>query len=205
MSFAQLGWITPEQAMAAVNNGTAEGLIDSYELAYERANRVIQRIKDGTFLTAGTRPVLSGEEHYVPATDPLTGEPQLEPVPDPFTGDLQLQPKMVLATEVPDWMPRPFDKVRVHKQQFEDWMQTTDWDELDVGAKEAANLYYAALLDLEAKQAERAAQMQQAQAEGLGMANAAKPQTASPMPSFPGLDGTPSERAGPPSAAQAGT
>lgn len=181
MGYAQLGWVNPEQAMAAINAGTAEGLIDSYELAYARVNRVIQRIKDGSFMAMGNRPVLSSEEHYVPAPpviDPLTGEEI--PALDEFG-----QPQMVLATEVPEWMPRPFDNIRVHKQQMEDWMQTSDWDDLDAGGKEAGNLYYQALLDLEAQQAKREAMMQQEQAAGLGMANAAKPQAPSPLPSLP--------------------
>lgn len=104
-----------------------------------------------------------------------------------------MEPVMQLATEVPDWMPRPFDRVRVHKQQFEDWMQTSDWDDLPVEGKEAANLYYQALLDLEAKQAQRAAEMQDEAAGSLGMANAAKPQMASPLPSLPNTSGPPAE------------
>jgi hypothetical protein len=203
MMFAQNGWITPEQAMASMNNGTAEGLIDSYELAYERVNRVIQRIKDGSFLgdpdpvtgeqVMAMRPTLGNEQIMVPARDE-NGEiilEQTEPELDPMTGEEiaapGVQPVMVPATEVPDWMPRPFDRISVHKQQFEDWMQTSDWDELPVEGKEAANLYYQALLDIEAKNAQRAAMMQESMAQGLGMANAAKPQAPSPLPSQPKL------------------
>ncbi len=204
MNFATMGWINPEQAMAAINNGTAEGLIDSYELAYDRVNRVIQRIKDGSFagqpdpltgqLKMDMRPVLSGEEHMVPATDEF-GEPIMqaaEPQLDPMTGE-ELPgppagspvPMMVPATEVPDWMPRPFDRIAVHKQQFEDWMQTHDWDDLPAPAKEAANLYYAALLDIEAKNAMRNAEMQMQQASSIGMGNAAKPGDPPTPPSLP--------------------
>lgn len=179
MNYAQLGWITPEQAMAASNSGTAENLIQSYELHYARANSVIQKIKDGSFENSPMRPVLSSEEHYVP----VYGEDG-EMVMDPMG-----QPVMELATEVPEWMPRPFDNIRVHKQQLEDWMCTSDWDSLDPAGKEAGNLYYQTLLDLEAQQAQREAMMQQQQAEGLGMANAAAPQEASPLPSLPGMNG----------------
>lgn len=167
MNYAQLGWISPEQAMSAINSGTADKLIESYELDYARANAVIQKIKDGTFMDEPPRPVLPGENL----------------VPDPMTG--------MLPEQVPGWMPRPFDNIGVHKQQFADWMKTTDWDSLDPAGKEATNLYYQTLLDLEAAEAQREAMMQQQMAEGLGMANAAAPQGASPLPSLPGANGQP--------------
>lgn len=207
MNYATLGWITPEQAMAAIDNGTAEGLIDSYELAYERVNRIIQRIKDGTFagelnpatgkMEVKMRPVLAGEDHKIPLIDPKTGQTVQtqapDPQPDPATGmpDPNAPPAgapvpvMVPATEVPDWMPRPFDRISVHKQQMEDWMQTSDWDDLPPPAMEAANLYYAALLDIESKNAQRAAEMQYEQASGLGMQNASKPGDPPVPPSLP--------------------
>jgi hypothetical protein len=45
MSFAQLGWITPEAAMSAINGGLAEKLIESYELDVRRANEVLRKIR----------------------------------------------------------------------------------------------------------------------------------------------------------------
>lgn len=47
MTFAQAGWISPEAAMAAINGGTAEKLVESYELDVARANMMIQKIKEG--------------------------------------------------------------------------------------------------------------------------------------------------------------
>jgi hypothetical protein len=47
MTFAQAGWISPEAAMAAINGGTAEKLVESYELDVARANLMIQKIKEG--------------------------------------------------------------------------------------------------------------------------------------------------------------
>jgi hypothetical protein len=47
MNYATLGWISPEAAMAAINGGTAEKLIESYELDVARANLVIQKLKAG--------------------------------------------------------------------------------------------------------------------------------------------------------------
>lgn len=41
------GWLTPEVALAALNGGTAEKLLESYELDVARAHQVIERLKEG--------------------------------------------------------------------------------------------------------------------------------------------------------------
>lgn len=45
MTWAQLGWISPQAAMTAINNGTAQGLVESYELDISRANLTIRKLK----------------------------------------------------------------------------------------------------------------------------------------------------------------
>jgi hypothetical protein len=85
----------------------------------------------------------------------------------------------------PGWMPRRFDKVEVHKQRFEMWFMTAEYDHLDIGQKEAANLYYDALLQIEAQKQAEAMAAQAAQAEQLGMNNAAKPQGFKSSPDMP--------------------
>ena len=100
------------------------------------------------------------------------------------------EPQYVPADEVPEWMPRPdIDNIRVHKQQFSDWLKSSDWDALDPPGKEAGLLYLKTLLDLEAKEAQREAELQQQQAEQMGTQNAAKPQMAAPLPSLPSANG----------------
>jgi hypothetical protein len=47
MAYADRGWVQPEKAMAAIEQGTAADVVDSYELDVARANRVIQRILAG--------------------------------------------------------------------------------------------------------------------------------------------------------------
>jgi hypothetical protein len=47
LGFADRGWISPEAAMSAISGGTAEKLIESYELDVARANTIIQKIKAG--------------------------------------------------------------------------------------------------------------------------------------------------------------
>jgi hypothetical protein len=72
-------------------------------------------------------------------------------------------------------MPRKFDKVPVHKQRFEIVDEDRRLRPSAIDQKEAANLYYDGLLQIEAQQAAEA-MVQQQQAEQLGMNNAAKPQ-----------------------------
>jgi hypothetical protein len=69
LAFADRGWISPEAAMAAINGGTAETLVESYELDVARANLMIQKIKAGPEALFGQPPRLeNGQE--VPAWMP---------------------------------------------------------------------------------------------------------------------------------------
>jgi hypothetical protein len=167
MAFAERGWISPHAAMAAINAGTAENLIDSYERDVARANLIIQKVLEGPevlFSTPPRRPFF-GED---PGLDPETGLPR---------------------EFVSGWMPRPFDDVKVQKDVFADWMKGTEYDDLDPPSQEAANQYYDALLEIEAKQQAQAAQAQALTAESLGMSNAAKPGGPPPLPDQAGLEG----------------
>ena len=163
MNYAQLGWVSPEAAMAAIDGGTAEKLIESYELDIARANLIISKIRTGDFLKEPMRPVFPGEE----ALDPETGTP---------------------LTEVPGWMPREgVDNVAVHKAVFSDWFKTDDWDALDPGPKEASLIYFSALTEIETRQAERAKQLQAEEAMSQGMMNAARPDMGTPQSSLPAI------------------
>jgi hypothetical protein len=169
-------WITPEQAMAAINGGTAEALVESYEEDISRATRIISQIRQGPQVLFGQPQVVIGQE---PATlpdpsgavDPMTGQPGQ--VPNPQAG----QPKMA-----PNWMPRFSDNIRVWKTTFDDWFKTEEYERLEIGMQEAAQQVYAALLDIEAQKQQKAAEVQQQMAQGLGMKNAAAPQGPTPQP-----------------------
>lgn len=157
MSYAQLGWISPQAAMAAIDGGTAEVLVKDYEFDIGRAEYIIQLIKQGPQALFGMAPFDMGQP---PTPDNPQGSPPL-----------------------PGWMPRPFDKVPVHKQVFENWFKSADWDMLPMPMREAALLYYNALVKMEQDAAAAEAQQQIAMAQGLGQANAAKPQPGvSPVP-----------------------
>lgn len=171
IAFADRQWITPEAAMAAINGGTAENLVRSYELDVARAWSVVRKIKAGPEVLFST-----------PPRQPFTGEdPGVQTNPDgsPMM-DANGQP--VMNQTIPGWMPRPFDRISVWRGVFEDWMKGDDYDRLDSPSQEAANQVYDALLQVESRQQAQAAQAQTEMAQGLGMANAAKPQGATPMP-----------------------
>jgi hypothetical protein len=146
------GYLQPEAAIAALDGGTGEKLIESYELDVARANEVIQQIKAGpdVFLNQPSR----------------------------FDSKLQM--------DIPGWMPRSFDNIAVHKKVFADFMKTTDFSMSDPAVQEACTLYYDGLEQLEQAAAERQAIQQQQLAQGLGMANASRPQSPVAMPDVPG-------------------
>jgi hypothetical protein len=164
LAFADRGWIDPQDAMAAIDNGTAAGLVESFERDQARADLLIQRIRDGSIVNMPERPPFPGEN----AVDE-TGMPLMS---------------------VPGWMPRPIDNIPVQKARFADWMKTSDYDSLDPEMQQVANTIYAGYLQVEAEQAAQAQAAEMAQAEDLGMGNAAKPQDKG-MPSQPGGDGGP--------------
>jgi len=154
-----------------------------------------------------TRPVFDGEEG--PKIDPATGEPimvatgQMEPVtapsgmPNPETGEgeevqigerPQMQP--VMETELPGWMPRPFDNVPVQKTVFTTWMKTDEWANLNEAQQRASMDIYGAMQRIEEREAQRQQAMQTQMAESAGMANAARSPEAKPLPSLPAMNGS---------------
>jgi len=160
--FAEMGWITPQAAMAAVNGGTAEKLVQSYELDIACAQRVIEKIKAGPATLFSVPPRFDPDK-----VDPATGQ---------------------MGAEVPGWMPREFDNISVHMQVLEDWMKTTDYETAPQEVQHAADLYYGGLKQIKTEKEQEQAQAQAQMAEGLGMANAGKPQGAKPLPNRPGID-----------------
>lgn len=149
MAYADRGWISPQQAMAAIDGGTAEKLIESYELDVARAHRVVERI---------------------------------------FTNPESLLAEQMTG-EAPSWMPRPFDRLEVHKSVCEDAMKTERFDTAPENVHEMLQLYYEGILQLEAEEAARQAAMQSAVAEQQGMVNAARPQGPKPSPDQPNAAG----------------
>lgn len=167
MLYAQNQWITPQMAMEAIQSGAMDRLSQAWMNDVGRAWFLIQTIKRGpdALMALPDRPLFPGEPQAVDAN----GQPLL-PGPD---GE----------ERVPGWMPRPFDKVEIQKNEFETWMKTTDWDRLPRESQHMALLVYQAYIGLEQRQQIEEAQRQQQMAESLGIANAAKPQGPPQLPS----------------------
>lgn len=147
----------PEVVIEALNSANPEKLIQGYEEDVGRAHRLIQQLRDGSFWNQPLRPALPGEEPL----EELGGRPM-----------------------VPGWLPRPFDSLPVLKATLENWMKTDDWDRGERRMKDASLFVYQKLLDLEAQQAQRETEEQEALAEEQGMANATR-EPEKPMPSLP--------------------
>ena len=162
--YAMMGWANKEQSMMAIENGQVEYLTEGHNLDVAKVNRIIRKIRDGTIMDMPTRV-------------------EMVDVPDPATGMIQKVPH-----EVPAWMPSDFDDVPVWQENLANWMKSEDYENSPPESQEVARLMWQGLQDLQRQQAERAAQQLQAQAQGLGMGNAAKPQIPQ-MPSLPNMNG----------------
>jgi hypothetical protein len=183
--YAQMQWITGEQAMAAIEGAQVEKLTESYDQDAAKVNRIIQRIRDGTVMDMPTRQELV----EVPAPpDPVTGQVPI----DPATGQPATQQ---VPHDVPVWMPNDWDNTSVWQQQLALWMKSQDFELLGAAypdRAEVAKLMWAGLDQLQEKKAVQAAQRQQRMAQSLGMGNAAAPQGPPPAPSQPAAAGMPS-------------
>lgn len=171
----QLQWITPEEGLAAIRDGTLENLGSGYDYDRGRVWLIIEKIKAGPEVLFSMPRELKDVE--VPVIDPATDQPAI----DPLMGGPLTQTRTV---EEAGWMPRPVDNLRVHKAEFAKWMKSADWLRLDAGQREAARLYWVELDKLEQQEMAKAQAQQNAAAETQGASNAAKPQF-SPMPSLP--------------------
>jgi hypothetical protein len=171
---AQLQWIGPEDGIAAIQDGTTDGIGADFDYDRARAYEIISKIKQGP------EALFNMPDEVVMQDVPVTGPDGL-PAVDPMSG----QPMMTQqAQTVPGWMPRDVDNIAIHKAIFARWMKSAEWPMIDVGMRTAATQYVKFLNDAEQQRAQKNAMMQSAQAEGFGAANAAQPQV-KPMPSLP--------------------
>ena len=167
-------WITPQQAMSAIDNGTAEALIQSYQLDRAKANRIIQRIRNGTVMDMPTRQ----------DTNP-DGTPLLMPNPDDPMGP-------PVPAEVPTYMPDVQDNKDVWLSVFGDWMKTEEYELLPVEMQTVAKQIFQGIKQMKAQEAQQALQQQTDQAQALGLQNATRTPEAKPLPSMPGSPVNPS-------------
>src|SRR6185312_4018558 len=97
------GYLSPEAAIAALNGGTGENLVLSYELDVARADRVIQAIRMGTVMEL-----------------PGRMETHQQTLPD---GSMTTQ-----SLEVPSYMPSEADSLPIWKSRFGDFMKTEEYE-----------------------------------------------------------------------------
>jgi len=169
--YAQMEWITGQQAMSAIERGQLDYLTQSFDLDVRRISRIIERIKNGTIMDMPTR------TQQVPAIDPMTGAPAIGPDGKPLT----------IPQEIPAWMPDKFDSVPVWKENLAIWLKSDDFERSSKEAQEVGRLMWEALGQLEAEHAQEQAQQQMAMAQSLGMGNAAAPQGPPAPPSQPNI------------------
>jgi len=160
------GWLSPEVALGALDGGTAQSLIEGFELDIAKVNRILARIRDGSVMDMGSR------IDQVPNPDQAAVAAGAAPptVPQP----------------APDWMPmKDVDNLVVWKKLIGDWMKTEDFEALDPGFQEVAKNLLAGVVFLQQQEAQEQVAAQTAQAETLGLKHAAKAPEAKPLPSQP--------------------
>lgn len=148
LAFADRGWITPEQAMSAIEGGYAAELVTSYDLDIGRAVRIIERLKAGPEALYGTPE----------APAPNRMEPQEDGT----------------QIEVPDFMPRLFDNIPVQRGVFEDWMKTEEYESQPQDIQAVGYEIYLQMLNIEAQKDAQKQMAMQAAAEQTGQVNAAR-------------------------------
>jgi hypothetical protein len=167
------GYLSPEVALAAMDNGSAANLVRSYIFDEAKVGRIILRIRNGTVMQMPTR-------HEM---DLQTGAPLMIPGPiDPVTG----QPGPPVEAEVPGYMPIPdVDNLTVWRKGIGDWMKTPDYEQLDAGLQEVPKQILAAINQLEMRAQQQQIAQQQAAAAKLGLGAASTPAGAPPAPDQP--------------------
>ena len=174
------GAVSPEAAIAAINQGVGQNMLRSYERHMARAARIVDLCKQGMAALEAVPPRFDPDIPQVaPDGTPIyvTGPDGL-PVIDGMTG----QPIPVMGDEVPGWMPRPQDNVDIWRQVFGDYMTSAQFDQSPPEIQQVFDLVWRALDDIEQKRAQAQMMQRDMAAAGQGLDNAAKPQIAPPLP-----------------------
>lgn len=169
MGYAERGWIPPHQAMAAINGGSSESLVDDFELDVARQYR---EINDLIYLS-GWDPDERMERALSVAKIGEDGA-----LPESITKEIPQLP-----------MAQDYDNHIVHMDLLKQWMKTREFELLPEIAQLAARHHLSQHMQLDQQEQMQQAQMQMMKAEGLGMANASRDQGLNPGAS-PASQGT---------------
>jgi len=166
MQYAQMGWIEPHQAMAALNAGTAEAIIDEYELDIARQHEEIEEM------------LKMGEVPLPDAIGPLVGS-------DPEAAHKLLEQHLVeQAPPVEE-----FDNHAIHLDILRQYMKTSDWRQQSDAVKGILRSHYMLHEQaLKGQQLEEQAQLVQAGAMKGNAGAAGIPQTTTGVASQPAMD-----------------
>lgn len=179
LHYAGLGWIDPRVAMAAIDAGTAENILDDFELDIQwqqRENKRMAALKDTPELEAALQIDAAIRAKYqeakLAAEQMQALEPQA-PVPDPP------------PPSGPWSHAREFDNHKIHIETLNRYRKTEEFDLLSETVKEVFQRHYEEHEDYMAREAARQYEAQQAQAMEQGAANAARPTRERGQPSAP--------------------
>jgi hypothetical protein len=108
MNYAQMGWLSKEQAIAAINNGTAQDLIDTYELNVSKQHREIQ-----TMIAMGNEALPGGD---IPIAAPFDEDPI----------HMEILTRWMLTKEFEEEPPQVQEAANLHYQQHEQQKYTKE-------------------------------------------------------------------------------
>ena len=104
-----------------------------------------------------------------------------------------IDPMSAQVMTVPAWMPNQSDDMAVWEEIFSDWLKTDQYENLSPEQHDISMMIQQAIIQQKIAKAQLEAQIQMQNAQDLGMANAAKPQSPGVV-STPGSQGTPPPR-----------
>lgn len=176
MAYADRGWIDPRVAMSAVEAGTAENVLDQFDLDVQwqqREDRRMAALAEGDLqaLAAALDKEAEIKAEYVKAKTIAEQVGELPPPPPPPAG--------------PWPHARDFDNHQVHMDTMNLYRKTEEFDLLPEEVKGAFQSHYEEHESFKAQADQRAFEAQQAQAIEQGQANAAKPTRVRGVPSAP--------------------
>ena len=174
------GLIPPHQALAALQGGTAEKLIDEFELHIARAYRQVERIILVGHQPAGGIPSPEDEinRQVEQGIDPYEAA---ETAMDAFTATLgELMPTL-----------EDYDSPEIHQDVFQQWMLTRDFEDQPDVVKGMARMYRdqcEQTIQMKQLQEQMAAQGVDPEAQEQGMLNAGRPPAENGQPSEPSIE-----------------
>jgi hypothetical protein len=179
LAYADRGWIDPRIAMSAIESGTADNILDQFDLDVQwqqREDRRMAGIKDGPELAQALQADADIKAKYEEAR-------------------LNAEQLMAMGQPVPPVPPPPpsgpwphareFDNHKIHMDTMNLYRKTEEFDLLPENVKEVFQRHYEEHESFQAQADQRAYEAQQAQAMEQGQANAARPTRERGVPSAP--------------------